>query len=256
MVAAVYQAGVEHAEGDCRDQEAQPGAGLGHEIPAGGRLDQERVGVERHSQHRQPHQAELQGEMLQVRRQERAEGHQEIQVEQRGGHRPEHPPAQHGQEQQLHEAHRHQLAAFHDAHALGRHPGRHAGDCQQAEPGQRLHPQPGQVLPPLPGEIERDRQHEPAMGIGGGIVPHLHRRHRLLVEQQAEHGQACHQYEPGIGRDPARIGRQVGGQGAGAHGVASSGMVVRAGWAAAGFSRTCGRLSIRSSSRDNVAPQA
>ena len=88
------------------------------------------------SQQRQAVRDEHGGDVLQLRRQERAERHQEIQVQQRPGRRHHSRGPSTDEEQQLGEAHRDELAAFHDAEAFGEQPGHRQRDA--GEDGQRI----------------------------------------------------------------------------------------------------------------------
>ena len=197
--AAIDQAGIEHAEGDRGDQEAQPGAGLGDVERALRDFDEELVHDEGDAGYLQPDIGEGGGEALQVVSQEGAERHQEEQVEQRRAERPGQPPAQHHQEQQLHEADGHQLPPFHDPDPFGSQPGEGCGNGQQRRPQGRARHR----------EIQRDRQHEPAMAVGGRGVPGRHRPGDLGAEQQrpGDHPRG----EDGHGR-PQRVPRPGGGR--------------------------------------------
>src|SRR5690242_6680706 len=106
---------IETAESNGRDQEPQARAGLSDMERPFGNLNRVTSDVGRNMQEAQAMIDEDRGYVLKVRRQECAERHEEIKVEQWTREPPPQVRAEHREEQQFHKCHRDKLPTLHDA---------------------------------------------------------------------------------------------------------------------------------------------
>ena len=125
-------------------------------------------------------------EILHGHGQERAAGHQEIEIEDgKGRHAPD-PEAQHRHDEKLKQRHRRQLAAFHDLGAVREQPDQPDGHHGDKQPCVGFRQARGQRLATFPDQIGGDRQNQEAVIIGGGLIPHLKRANDLYMEDETE----------------------------------------------------------------------
>ncbi len=180
---AVHHEGVECAEGQCGDDEAQPRARLGHVEAAGGDLDQQVVHVVGDAGEVQAPIDHPRRDHLQRGDGEGAEGDEEDEVDQGCCHGERDAPAEHREGEGVEQAQRAELPTLHDPHALGDEPEQAGGDGEQREERRGLRGEAREAVLAHPGQPNGDGQDQPAMVVGGRRLPDMDGVRRFLAEQ-------------------------------------------------------------------------